>query len=124
MPNILMAASEAAPFVKTGGLADVLGSLPQALASKGHKVSAAIPNFRGAAPKDAVKVWEHMPCSIGQNQFTADILRATRQGADFYFVDIPYLFDREGIYAGKGFDYPDNQHLPTGIAFTYSKNLD
>ena len=108
MPNILMAASEAAPFVKTGGLADVLGSLPQALARNGHKISVVIPNFRGAAPADAVRIWEYMNAGAGLNRFTATILRATRGGVDFYFVDIPFLYDREGIYSDKKGDYPDN----------------
>lgn len=108
MPNILLAASEAAPFVKTGGLADVLGSLPQALARIGHKVSVVLPNFRGAAPLDAVPVWESMNASAGRNQFTASILRSSRSGVDFYFVDIPYLFNREGIYSNKAGDFPDN----------------
>ena len=103
-----MASSEAAPFVKTGGLADVLGSLPQALVSKGHKVSVVIPNFRGAAPKDAVRVWEHLSASVGPNQFTAAILRSTRDSVDYYFVDIPYLYDRDGVYSDKAGDYPDN----------------
>ena len=50
MASILMVASEALPFIKTGGLADVVGSLPQALSQKGHEVKVVIPLYR--------KIWE------------------------------------------------------------------
>ena len=50
MASILMVASEALPFIKTGGLADVVGSLPQALKQKGHEVKIVIPLYK--------KIWD------------------------------------------------------------------
>ena len=48
--KILFAASEAAPFIKTGGLADVAGSLPQALAAAGNEVTVVLPLYQGIGP--------------------------------------------------------------------------
>ncbi|MEK7300689.1 MAG: glycogen/starch synthase, partial [Nitrospirota bacterium] len=45
--NIVMAASEAVPYVKTGGLADVAGALPVELAKLGHTVTLIVPRYRG-----------------------------------------------------------------------------
>ena len=51
--KILMVASEAAPFAKTGGLADVVGSLPAALKSLGHEVAVLLPRYRAVDLKSA-----------------------------------------------------------------------
>ncbi len=45
--RVLMVASEAVPFAKTGGLADVLGALPRALVRLGHEVDVVMPRYRG-----------------------------------------------------------------------------
>ena len=113
MANILMVASEAAPYVKTGGLADVLGSLPAALTRKGEKVSVVIPKFRSVQTEGLERVWDSLPVNVGPNSFMAAIDRHRIEGVDFYFVDIPYLFDRDGIYGHLGSDYPDN-HIRFG----------
>lgn len=49
MASILMVASEGLPFIKTGGLADVIGSLPLALTEKGHEVKVVMPLYRKIA---------------------------------------------------------------------------
>ena len=54
--NIAFAASECVPFSKTGGLADVVGALPRALASLGHQVSVYIPRYRQTKLADSQTV--------------------------------------------------------------------
>ena len=98
MAKVMMVASEAAPYVKTGGLADVLGSLPAALAAQGDKVSVVIPKYRGVWQDGAQRVWEFLPVSVGPHQFTAEIFHAVRDGVDYYFVGLDELYNRDGVY--------------------------
>ena len=108
--NILMVASEATPFAKTGGLADVLGGLPQALAGYGEQVAVVIPAYRGNFyPGPPREVYRNLWIPIGPG-YRADIYESTDRGAKFYFVHCPPLYDRDGIYASGGWDYLDN-HL-------------
>lgn len=105
MLNILMVASEAAPFAKTGGLADVLGSLPSALIKQGADVRVIMPKY-GTIPQKLkesivhncyifVRVgWRNLYCGIEQAQYN---------GVTYYFVDNEYYFARDGLY-GYGDD--------------------
>jgi starch synthase len=108
MPRILMVASEAAPFVKTGGLADVLGSLPAALVRRGNEVCVVLPRYRAALIDSSERIWHQMPLSVGPHFFTVAIDQVVRQGVRYFFVDCPPLFDRPGIYNERNVDYPDN----------------
>jgi len=108
MSRILMVASEAAPFVKTGGLADVLGSLPAALVKRGDDVVVVLPRYRTALIDTSERIWHEMPLSVGPHHFTAAIDQVNRQGVRYLFVDCPPLYDRPGIYNENNVDYPDN----------------
>jgi starch synthase len=105
VPRILMVASEAAPFAKTGGLADVLGSLPPALARLGNEVAVVIPRYRSVPPAEAILT---LPIRVGPNAFQIAIQETVRHGVRYLFVDCPRLYDRAGIYGEAGGDYPDN----------------
>jgi starch synthase len=106
--RILMVASEAAPFVKTGGLADVLGSLPAALVKRGDEVAVVLPRFRSAVIDSSERIWHEMPLSVGPHQFVVAIDQVVRQGVRYLFVDCPALYGRPGIYNEHNVDYPDN----------------
>src|SRR5438105_4342554 len=102
MSRILMVASEATPFCKTGGLADVLGSLPPALARQGQDVAVVLPRYRSVSMNGARKVWDAMTIWIGPGRYEAAIWEVDRQGVRYFFVDIPLFFDRDGLYATNG----------------------
>jgi starch synthase len=108
MSRILMVASEAAPFVKTGGLADVLGSLPEALVKHGDEVAVVLPRYRAALIDSFERIWHRMPLHVGPHAFTVAIDQVIRQGVRYLFVDCPPLYDRPGIYNEHNVDYPDN----------------
>lgn len=104
-----MVSSEAAPLAKTGGLADVVGSLPLALRSCGDEPAVVIPRYGSIDLKGARRVWDHLPVFLGANRYDTVIYLA--QGEfPFYLVDCPPLFalTRKGFYGETGIDYPDN----------------
>jgi starch synthase len=108
--KILMVASEAAPFAKTGGLADVLGALPAALAERGEQVAVVIPAYReNRYPITTREAYRNLFIPLGPG-YMVDILRTTGPGVTYYFVDCPALYDRDGIYGAGPSDFPDN-HL-------------
>lgn len=104
--KILHVASEAVPWVKTGGLADVVGALCSHLASSGHEVVLALPSYpplRGAATAPA----ERVAVRAGGREVNV-LLGAGEAGVRLLLVDAPDLFDRDGLYGDAGGDYPDN----------------
>src|SRR6185295_3263222 len=106
MSSVLVVGSEAMPFAKTGGLADVLGALPPALARLGWDATVALPKYRGVA---AGTVLERFPVTVGG--FTREVAiheAPLADGARAWLVDCPDLFDREAPYGVDGTDYPDN----------------
>jgi starch synthase len=119
--NVLKVGSEAAPFVKTGGLADVLGALPAALARAGQNAAAGsaapdnmavvLPRYRTAllpADPETRRTLTPMQIAVGPNLFTITIEEVTTHKVRYFFVDCPPLYDRAGVYNLAGVDYPDN----------------
>jgi starch synthase len=102
-----MISSEAAPLAKTGGLADVVGSLPSALRSFGDEVAVVIPRYASINLKTVRRVWDNLPVHFGPASYPVSIYLAQ---ADYplYLVDCPPLYDRKGFYGESGLDYPDN----------------
>jgi starch synthase len=102
-----MVASEAAPWAKTGGLADVLAALPEALERRGHRVTVVLPRYRGVSmpPTEATTAVVTLGTFRHSVTFHVAALSPLRR---FVFVDCPELFDRAGFYAADGYDFADN----------------
>lgn len=104
--SVLMIASEALPYSKTGGLADVLGALPSALVRLGWQVTLVTPRYRGVA---AGRLSERFTLAIGAHAFDVGVYEeAWPDGVRVVLLDVPELFDREALYTIGNVDYPDN----------------
>ncbi|MEQ1918429.1 MAG: glycogen synthase GlgA [Elusimicrobiota bacterium] len=107
--KILVAASEAVPFCKTGGLADVVGALTQRLGALGHDVCLFLPKYRSIRAASLEGGIAH-PLKVPLDGATVDVGLSFlhRRGVSVYFVDYPLFFDREGLYGNAGKDHEDN----------------
>ena len=108
-----MVASEATPFATTGGLADVVGSLPREVAALGHQVAVLIPRYGRARQAPSTPVWENLTIRLGPKLYTVAIRRASAPLADgtsvpYFFLDYPPFYDRDQLYGNAKGDYPDN----------------
>ena len=98
--KILFATSEAVPFCKTGGLADVAGSLPQALAQAGNEVEVILPLYQRVADKwkDQMEFICHIEVPLGWRRVYCGLFRLEKDGVIWYFVDNEYYFKRDALY--------------------------
>src|SRR5439155_557787 len=109
--KILLVASEAVPFAKTGGLADVAGGLPRELARLGHSVRLVIPRYGSIDGSTAgFKDWIRLavPTATGRTNVTIEQGQLADSGVQILAVRHDPYFDREGLYQESGVDYPDN----------------
>jgi len=109
--NIAMISPEAVPFAKTGGLADVAGTLPRALAKAGASVSIIMPFYRNISTKKfGIKpLKKSVKVMVGTKEVTGEIYTLkVAQNYDAYFIQQPKYFDREELYQTVDGDYPDN----------------
>jgi starch synthase len=112
--RILEVASEAAPFVRTGGLGDVLGALPKALARLGHEVKVFLPCYQHPdIDRQSLSATEwSVPVTVGAKQTvcTAQVAREPRSKTEHYFVVNDGYFGRNGLYVDDKTrkDFPDN----------------
>lgn len=100
-----MVASEATPYAKTGGLADVLGALPRALVRAGHAVDVVMPAYRNSpAPRPD----ETLHVAVGADVHATGVSVVTEGPLRMVFLHHEGCFGRDGLYGVRGVDYPDN----------------
>ena len=105
--DILLVTSEAAPFSKTGGLADMTGSLAPALARLGHSVTIVTPRYRGVEVSG--RAFGRVRVGFGDGIHEADLIDHTlAERVRVIFVDYAPFYDRDGLYGTGGVDHPDN----------------
>jgi len=98
--KVLFAVSECAPFAKSGGLADVAGSLPKELNRLGTDVRVILPKYQSISDeyKQRMKKVKEFTVSVGWRNQYCGIEELTYQGITFYFIDNEYYFKRDGFY--------------------------
>lgn len=110
--NVVLASSEAVPFAKTGGLADVASALTRALLDEGHAATLVIPHHRrqlAGAGIDAASTGQTVEINLGTKRVPAEFLEADLPGSTgrVILIDQPAYFDRDGLYSdesGEGYD--------------------
>ncbi|XP_050375739.1 granule-bound starch synthase 1, chloroplastic/amyloplastic-like [Argentina anserina] len=112
--NLVFVAAEVGPWSKTGGLGDVLGGLPPAMAANGHRVMTVSPRYDQY--KDAWDTSVLVEIEVGGNVETVRFFHCYKRGVDRVFVDHPWFLEKvrgktgSKIYGPKaGVDYNDNQ---------------
>lgn len=100
MVKVLFVASEAVPFVKTGGLADVAGSLPKELRAQGVDVRVVIPKYQSIAQeyKDQMRVLKTSNVVVGWRQQYCGVEYLEYDGVPIYFIDNEQYFKRDALY--------------------------
>ena len=103
--KILFAASECMPFVKTGGLADVIGALPKEIIKTGADIRVMIPLYRaiGQEVRERLEHVTYFYINLGWRRQYVGIEKLVNDGVTFYFIDNEQYFGRDYIY-GKGGD--------------------
>ncbi|KXT76361.1 Glycogen synthase, ADP-glucose transglucosylase [Streptococcus sp. DD10] len=107
--KILFAASEGAPFSKTGGLGDVIGALPKSLVKQGHDVAVALPYYDMVDARYGNQIEDllHFDIQVGWRKQYVGIKKLVQDKVTFYFVDNQYYFFRGHVYG----DWDDGERF-------------
>ena len=98
--KVLFAASEAHPFIKTGGLGDVMGALPKSLIKLGVDVRVVIPKYKNIKDelKQKLQFVKWFTVSVGWRNQYCGVFQYQYKGVTYYFIDNEYYFNRDGLY--------------------------
>jgi starch synthase len=117
MTKVLFVVSECAPLIKTGGLADVAGALPIALAECGDDVRTLLPGYRAVL----ARLGKSKVIATFEDLFggPATLRGCKTSGLELLVIDAPHLYDRDGgIYVdGAGHDWPDNPERFAALSY-------
>ena len=113
--KIVMISSEVAPFAKTGGLADVVGALPQVLRGMGHEVIVVMPRYGSIDGRrfGLRRHWDSMGVWMGNTQEWCAVDIAYNDGTPVYFIESNKFFERPGLYHDD--DFNDYQRQPAAL---------
>ena len=109
--KVLFVTSECVPFCKTGGLGDVAGSLPQALAAGGDEVAVILPLYQTVADKyvEELTFVKYIYVTLAWRSVYCGLFRCERGGVTYYFIDNEHYFARPDLYGyyddGERFAY-------------------
>lgn len=108
--RILIASSEAVPFIKTGGMGDVCGALPKALKKLGHDVRLVLPRYWaiGREKWGLTPLLSPMGVQMGDRTVWCAVFEGRSDGVPVYFIDHENYFGRSGLYDDGKWEYFDN----------------
>ena len=106
--QVLFVVSECVPYAKTGGLADVAGALPIALAQRGHDVRVVMPRYRCTRSQPAERLAEPFAVAMGTSTRWCAVYRSDAHGVPVYLLEHDVLYDRDGIYGDQHGSFGDN----------------
>lgn len=97
--KVLFVTSEATPYIKSGGLADVLGSLPKELVKQGVEASVVLPKYRDMKLVDSLEFVTSFYIWVSWRREYCGIFKTELDGVTFYFIDNERYFGRPGLYS-------------------------
>lgn len=127
--KILFAASEVAPFIKTGGLADVAGSLPGALAQNGHDVHVILPLYEkiGTQWREQMTFLKNFTVPLSWRNAYCGVFELAKDGVTYWFVDNEYYFKRSDLYGhfddGERFAFFSRAVLETPCQLSWTPDV-
>ncbi len=105
--RIMMVSSELAPVAKVGGLADAVAALSKTLSRLGHEITIALPRYRAVDEAGLMLARRLTPLKLARGEAMLFDARLS-PGVELVLVDLPGLYNRDGIYDERGAAYPDN----------------
>ncbi len=96
--KVLFCSSEASPFAKSGGLGDVAGALPKALAKNGVDCRVVLPLYGTLNGRDELEYITNFSVPVGWRNQYCGLFQTVKDGVTYYFLDNEYYFKRGGLY--------------------------